>query len=113
MMKYNVYNLDFFDESIEENNAYGQCLSKQYAEKLEKDSNSEVWISSINTISIDKILEYYWDKKDIDNFVKENPETAVETFIVCKWDKNSYKEKYYKYCPQKDIRNSKINKILK
>lgn len=111
-MKYSVYNLESFDESIEENNAYGQCLSKKYAERLQEDSRGDIWIGSISTVDIEKILEYYWEKDDVNNFIKENPEVASQTFIICRWDKNSHKDKYYEYCPIKEKRNLKISKLF-
>jgi hypothetical protein len=102
---YPVYNFDFFDESIEENNSAFVVLSKKSKEKseLESENGYAYWFSGESDLELKKILKYVWSKEDVDNFVDEHPECETETFNI---------DDYIKYCPLQEKRNNLINQIF-
>lgn len=110
-VKYLIYVLHFYDESIEENNVSGHNLSKKCAEVQEKYGS---WIADISICSKEDIVENVWYKEDVDEFNKENPETISWTFIVYK-DNYRWKQgekNYYEYSPLKEQRDKKLKMIL-
>lgn len=109
---YPVYNFDFFDESIEENNAAFSVLSKESKIQAEEESNNgyEHWFSGVSNLQLDKILKYVWSKHDVDNFIKEFPECGNEIFNIYTDNYEEYKP--IKYCPIQENRENIINQIL-
>lgn len=85
--EYTIWGLDTWDESIEENNAAGSCLTREFAEYQENISsgtNYSVWISGSYKMDISKILNHLWDREEVDQFVILHPETAFHTFKLNK-----------------------------
>lgn len=113
---YTVYNFDFFDESIEENNSAFSVLSRKSKEeaeeeyKYEKSQTDYCWFSGSSQMKIEDILKYCWSKKDVDDFVEEHPECSTETFKIN--DESNYLNNYIKYCPLQEKRNNLINQIF-
>ncbi len=111
MGKYLVWVLHFYDEAIEENNVAGNCLSRKCAEEQEKHGS---WIHDRYIYNKEGILGDVWDKEDVNEFVKENPESISWTFLIFKdnyrWKKGE--KNYYEYCPLKEQRDKKLKKLL-
>jgi len=108
---YWVYVLHHYDENIEENNVSGQYLTRNAADKQEEFGS---WVADRYRSDIESILKNIWDKEDVSEFVKENPENISETFIVHKtnyhWKKGE--KNYYYFCPLKEQREKLLNQIL-
>lgn len=74
MNLYPIYDFDYFDHAIEENNRYASVLSKKYRDRMIEKSNGRYWQSGNNMVSVGLILQYIWEKDDIDSFIEEYPE---------------------------------------
>ncbi len=119
MKTYKVYNFDFFDESIEENNSAFTVLSlksKEEAEKMESDNDvnrTYCWFSGTSQMTIENICKYVWSKEDIDNFVEDNPECALETYNIHNIDSSvEYRNWCIKYTPIQYRRDLLIEQII-
>jgi len=110
MKEYYVYLLYHHDDSIDEGNAVGECLSRKAAEEQEKYGT---WVEDMTKISIEKILEQVWDKDDVDEFVKVNPEAIKYSFLIYSDERWVYgKKNYLEYSPLSETRDEKLKLIL-
>ena len=116
---YPVYNFDFFDESIEENNSAFSVLSKKSKIEADEESRREkssmdyCWFSGTSQMTIDELIKHAWSKEDVDNFVDEYPECSTKLFIVYDESHQHSFFNYIKYCPLQERRDNLINQILK
>lgn len=107
--EYYVYLIYHYDDSIEEGNAVGECLSRESAEEQEKYGS---WVEDMRKRPIDSILTSVWHKDDVDKFNKEHPETIKYSFLIYV-DRYGYKEKNYTtYSPLSEKREEILKMIL-
>jgi len=115
---YTIWTLDHWDESIEENNVVGECLTRKFAQQEEDLSNSHfyrVWVSGKHDVDMDYILSHLWCKEEVDDFVANNPETGVYTFKIYKPytpDDHNLAKGYLEYRPISAIREELLKSIL-
>lgn len=111
-LNYFIWVLHSYDESIEENNVADHCLSLKYAEEQQEKYGS--WIHDRFFYSKEDILKAVWDKRDVDEFIKENPQSISWIFRIYKdnyrWKKGE--KNYYEYDPLKEQRDKKLKKLL-
>ncbi len=110
MKQYYVYLLYHYDESIQENNTVGECLSRKSADTQEKYGS---WVGDMIQLPIDKILKQVWYRDDVDEFVKNHPEAMKYSFLVHSDERWVYgKKSYFDYCPLSEQREEKLKMIL-
>jgi hypothetical protein len=115
---YTIWYLDCWDEAIEENNAAGSCLTKEFAQQQEDSSTSHfdrVWISGKSEVTMGYILEHLWCREEVDGFVLLNPETSIHIFKIHKPytpDDRDWLRGYLEYRPISILREQLLNSIL-
>ena len=104
---YPIYDFDYFDQAIGENNSYASVLSKKYRDLMVEKSDGTYWQTSGHKSPIDSIIKYSWDKDDIDSFIDEYPECIKYTFFV-------YSDGIHKsYNPLQEKRDKILNDLIK
>ena len=104
-MFYKTWFLGYWDESIEEDNAYCHVFSERMAIDL-IESDDQVWISSIGRMDRESILRYVYHSFDvIDDLVDQYDTFSKDTFRI-------YGDSgIINYCPIDKIRDSRLESI--